>query len=72
MKTWTLTFRMDFEDEQKYDIMKQMARESARVMLATSMLLKDTKREPRITLTDFDAFDGETVIDINEDIVTTL
>lgn len=61
--TWTMTFTLDFKDPQKYAVMDQMAREAGKQMMATAMLLKDS-REPRIVLRTNDPFNGDRTIDI--------
>ncbi len=63
MRTYTIELRADFQDEEKYDILMAAAREMARGMLATAMMLKD-KREPQISLQSGDMFERNKDLEI--------
>lgn len=63
MRTYTIELRADFQDVEKYDILMSAAREMARGMLATAMMLKD-KREPQISLQSGDMFERNKDLEI--------
>lgn len=67
--TWTITLKMDFADPQKYEVMREMARNSARDMFATAMLLKD-KREPIVMLMDSNAERGDVLLNMMDEMST--
>lgn len=69
IRTYTIELRVDFEDEEKYDAMTEVAREAARSMVTMAMLLKD-KREPQIMLSAGDMFMRDNDLKLtNEDFV---
>lgn len=55
-RTYTVELRVDFDEDDKHDIMLDAVRDSARVILATAMMLKD-KRDPTIALQAGDIFE---------------
>ena len=55
MRTYTIELRADFQEEEKYDILLEAARQMARELLGTALMLKD-KREPQISLQTGDMF----------------
>lgn len=63
MRTYVIELRADFVEEDKHDILLEAAREAARVMLATAMLLKD-KRDPQVTLQTGDMFESNKDLEI--------
>lgn len=63
MRTYKIELRVDFDSEEKYEIVLQAAREMARNLLSTSMLLKD-KRDPQISLESGDMFERNTDLEI--------
>lgn len=63
MRTYTIELRVDFQEDEKYDIMLQSAREMARQMLTVAMMIKD-KREPQIMLQAGDMFEKNADLEI--------
>lgn len=65
MRTFQIEIRVDFQDESKYDHITAAARDAARGLLATAMLLKD-KREPQASLQTGDLFEGNKELELIE------
>lgn len=65
MRTYTIELRADFVEEGKHDILLAAAREKARELLGTALLLKD-KREPQISLECGDMFERNKDLEIME------
>lgn len=63
MRTYIIELRADFQENDKYDLMLEAARATARELLATAMLLKD-KRDPRISLQSGDMFEQDKDLEI--------
>lgn len=63
MRTYTIELRADFVEESKHDILLEAAREKARELLSTALLLKD-KREPQISLECGDMFERNKDLEI--------
>ena len=63
MRTFTIELRADFQENDKYDLMLEAARATARELLATAMLLKD-KRDPHISLQCGDMFEQDRDLEI--------
>lgn len=63
MRTYTIELRADFQDDEKHDILLQAAREMARQLLATALMLKD-KREPQISFSSGDMFERNKDLEI--------
>ena len=66
-RTYKIELRMDFDDDKLHDLLTDVARDAARHMLATAMLLKDNKREPSIALEAGDMFLRDKELSILED-----
>lgn len=66
LRTYTIELRIDFDSEDKAQIMLDSVRQSAKSMLATAMLLADN-RKPDIALTCGDLFEGSKEISLVDD-----
>lgn len=58
MRNYDIKLRVDFMDDEKYDIMLEVVREKCREMLTTAIMIKD-KREPQIMFSTGDMFETE-------------
>ena len=68
MRTITIELRTRFADESKYDILTEAAREAARTILTTALMLKDTESDPQIMLQSGDMFERDNDLKLfNED-----
>lgn len=56
-KTYTIELRVNFTDEGKHDVMREAARDAARTLLTTAMMLAD-KNKPQVALHSSDFFYG--------------
>lgn len=65
MRTITIELRVDFQENEKYDIVTEAARSSARELLTMALMLKD-KREPQISLQSGDMFERNKDLEITE------
>lgn len=63
MRTITIELRVDFQEEEKYDIILEAVREGARTMLGTAVLLKD-KRDPQISVQHGDMFERNKELEV--------
>ena len=63
MRTYTIELKADFQDEDKHDVLLQVAREKARELLSMALLLKD-KREPQIAFQTGDMFERNKDLEI--------
>jgi hypothetical protein len=63
MRTYVIELRVDFQTDDKYDITTEAAREMARQLLATAMMLKD-KRDPQISFSSGDMFEANKDLEI--------
>lgn len=63
MRTYTIELRADFVDDSKYDLLAIAAREMARQLLSTALLLKD-KRDPQIAYSSGDMFSRDKDLEI--------
>ena len=63
MQTITVEIRVDFQDEEKYKVMLEATRATARELLTTALMLKD-KREPQISLQSGDMFERNKELEI--------
>lgn len=57
-ETYTIELKIDFNDDARHETMRTIARQYARDLLASAMLLQDG-RQPTIALTTTDSFSGE-------------
>lgn len=67
METVTIELRFDFQDADKNEIILQAAREKARELLATAMMLKD-KRDPQISFQSGNMFERNRELEIMTDV----
>lgn len=65
MRTITIELRVDFQENEKYDIVTEAARSSARELLTMALMLKD-KREPQISMQSGDMFERNKDLEIIE------
>lgn len=56
-KTYTIELKVNFTEEGKHDVMKDAARDAARTLLTTAMMLAD-KGKPQVALHSSDFFYG--------------
>lgn len=63
MRTFTIELRVDFQDSEKYDAMLDLARQAARELMATALLLRD-KRDPTIAFSTGDMFSKDENMEI--------
>lgn len=65
MRTFTLELRVDFDNEDQYETVKQQLLESGRQIYAVALLISG-KRQPQIALHSTDFFHGNEDFDITE------
>ena len=63
MRTYTIELRVDFQSEDRYDLILEATREAAKALLATSTLLQE-KRKPQIMMQAGDMFVGTQEIEL--------
>lgn len=62
-KTVTIELKVRYKDEQRFDLVRKAAVNSARSLLAAANLIADG-HTPLVAVTTFDPFDGKEGIDI--------
>jgi hypothetical protein len=63
MRTYTLEIKVDFDDEERFEIVKQHLFEQGRETLAMCMMLAG-KRKPQVALHSQDFFAGNEEFDL--------
>ena len=63
MRTYKIELRADFQDDQKYELLLDLARASARELLGAALMLKD-KRDPQMRLEMGDMFSRDENVEI--------
>ena len=66
MRTFKIELRVDYDDPEKDEIMREACRAACREMLATAHLISERDRQPRIALSSKDFFEADNDIDIME------
>jgi hypothetical protein len=65
LKKYTIEIAVDFTDEGKHKVIVDAAREAARTLLTTAMMLQE-KRPPKIALHSSDFFAGNDELTLDE------
>jgi hypothetical protein len=65
MRTFTIELRVDYDTPEKNDIMRNAAREAARILFTQANLIAE-KRRPHIALHSSDFFEGEQEITLDD------
>ncbi len=63
MRTYTIELRVDYQDNEKYDIMLEAMRTMARDTMATALMLKD-KRDPQVAFSSSDMFSKDESLEL--------
>lgn len=66
MKTYSIEIRVDFDDDEKYQIIENSARDLARQLYAMATLIKD-RRNPQIAFQSGDMFVKNSELDIMQE-----
>ena len=64
-KTYTIELRVNFTDDGKHDVMREAARDAARTILTTAMMLAD-KGKPQVALHSSDFFYGTEALSLED------
>jgi len=66
-RTWTITFTADFKDPQKHEVMRTMAKEACRSMLATAtMLTGDGETPAEVEFNELDFIAGRSNFNLDD------
>ena len=66
LKIFTIEVRADFADPEKHEVMHQAAKEAARLLLTTALMMQEV-RKPSVALQSSDFFYGSDDLSIFED-----
>jgi len=66
MKTHTIQLRVDFDSEEKHEIIKAAVKRAAQQLIATASLIQD-KRQPQCIVESEDYFTGTEEIKLSDD-----
>ncbi len=67
LKTFTIELRVDFDSEEKNEIILRAARTAAKHIYTTATLISD-KRKPQVALSTSDLFEGSAEISLADDL----